>query len=304
MTNKPKSSQGLKEELDLLKRENQMLRRQLEEAKYSNSNDIDTNSGIHEYQNFFNLSIDLLCIADTKGNFIKVNKAWEKILGYPIEELEGRKFLDFVHPDDIQSTLDAMKRLDEQMEVHSFVNRYKGRNGQWYYIEWRSFPLGEKIYAAARDITDMKQLEIQLKKKNEELVKSQKRIEESERNYRKIYNSATDAIFVHHPQSGKIIDVNESMLKMYGYRSRKEVLGMDISCFSSIDDGYSPDKAKELISKALSSRNTTFEWCASKKSGEKFWVEVSLRNTIIEGEKRVVASARDITDRKKTEERI
>lgn len=304
MTNKPKSSQALKEELDLLKQENQLLREQLEEARYSNKKDIETNSGIHEYRNFFNLSIDLLCVADTKGNFIKVNKAWEKILGYPIEELEGRKFLDFIHPDDVQPTLDAMKKLDKQMEVLSFVNRYKGSDGQWYYIEWRSFPLGEKIYAAARDITEMKQLEFQLKKKNDELLKSQKRIEESERNYRKIYNSVTDAIFIHHPQTGKIIDVNESMLKMYGYRSRREVLGKDISYFSSADDGYSPEKAKELISKALSTRNTTFEWCALKKSGEKFWVEVSLRNTIIEGEKRVVASAHDITDRKKSEERI
>ncbi len=281
-----------------------MLRRQLDKAKSNNSKDFVSNSKFHEYENFFNLSIDLLCIADTKGNFLKVNKAWEKILGYPVKELEKRKFLDFVHPDDIQSTLDAMKKLDEQKEVHSFVNRYKGCNGQWHFIEWRSFPLGDRIYAAARDITEMKQLEIQLKTKNEELEKTQRRIEESERNYRKIYNSATDAIFIHDIQTGRIIDVNDSMLKMYGYRSKKQVLDRDISYFSSVEDGYTPEKAKVLISKALSSRTATFEWRAVKKSGEKFWVEVSLRNTIIEGKKRVVASARDITERKKSEEKI
>lgn len=107
-----------------------------------------------ELENFFNVSLDLLCIADTKGNFIKVNKAWEDILGYSAQELENHQFLDFVHPDDLDATLQAMKELDKQQTVFRFVNRYRTLSNTYRFIEWHSVPVGSTIYAAARDITE------------------------------------------------------------------------------------------------------------------------------------------------------
>ena len=107
-----------------------------------------------ELETFFSVNLDLLCIADTDGNFIKINKAWTDILGYPTEELERRKFLEFIHPDDLDATLDAMSKLAEQEKVLNFVNRYRCSDGTYRYIEWRSHPYGKLIYAAARDITD------------------------------------------------------------------------------------------------------------------------------------------------------
>jgi PAS domain S-box-containing protein len=112
-----------------------------------------------ELDRFFLLNLDLLCIADTNGFFRRVGKQWEKVLGYPCEELEGRRFLDFVHPDDLQSTLAALAELAAQREVLNFVNRYRHRDGSYRWIEWRSYPAGELIYAAARDITDQKEAE-------------------------------------------------------------------------------------------------------------------------------------------------
>ena len=50
-----------------------------------------------ELERYFTLSLDLLCIADTDGHFIRLNTAWQDILGYPVEELVGRSFLDFIH---------------------------------------------------------------------------------------------------------------------------------------------------------------------------------------------------------------
>lgn len=55
-----------------------------------------------ELESFFSVNLDLLCIADMEGNFIKTNKAWEDILGYKSSELKGRQFLEFVHPEDIK----------------------------------------------------------------------------------------------------------------------------------------------------------------------------------------------------------
>ena len=103
---------------------------------------------------FFNLSLDLLCIADTDGNFIKVNQAWENVLGYPAGELQTRKFLEFVHPDDMQTTLDAMATLGDQKLILNFTNRYRCRDGSYRHIEWNSQPQGKLIYAVARDVTE------------------------------------------------------------------------------------------------------------------------------------------------------
>lgn len=107
-----------------------------------------------ELERFFSVNLDLLCIADTEGNFIKINKAWETILGYPAEKLEKSRFLDFVHPEDIDATIKAVSELSRQKPVLDFVNRYRTHDGSYRYIEWRSHPYGTHIYAAARDITE------------------------------------------------------------------------------------------------------------------------------------------------------
>jgi len=116
-----------------------------------------------ELEGFFRVNLDLLCIADIDGNFVKTNAAWGEILGYSSEELEGRKFLDFVHPDDLPATLDAMSALGEGTKVMNFVNRYRCKDGSYRFIEWRSHPKGRLIYAAARDITEHRLIEDELR---------------------------------------------------------------------------------------------------------------------------------------------
>jgi PAS domain S-box-containing protein len=109
-----------------------------------------------ELENFFTVALDLLCITDQSGNFVKLNKAWENTLGYTISELEKRNFLEFVHPEDLEATLNTMNQLSDQNPVLNFINRYKNKDGSYRFIEWRSVPVGSFIYAAARDITDHK----------------------------------------------------------------------------------------------------------------------------------------------------
>ncbi|TVR51216.1 MAG: PAS domain S-box protein [Spirochaetaceae bacterium] len=112
-----------------------------------------------ELEGFFTVNLDLLCIADVEGNFLKTNEAWSRILGYATKELNDRKFLDFVHPDDLPATLGAMSKLADGEEVLNFTNRYRSKDGSYRFIEWRSKPKGRYVYAAARDITDRKTAE-------------------------------------------------------------------------------------------------------------------------------------------------
>lgn len=107
-----------------------------------------------ELDRYFTNALDLFCIADTDGYFIRLNKQWENVLGYNLDELNGKKFLDFVHPDDLSPTLEAINNLKDEKEILGFSNRYRTKSGEYRVIEWRAYPSGNRIYAAARDITE------------------------------------------------------------------------------------------------------------------------------------------------------
>ncbi len=110
-----------------------------------------------ELKNFFDVNLDLLCIANTDGEFVKVNRAWEDLLGYEAKELEGMKFLDFIHPNDLTSTKKVIEKLKKNQKVTNFINRYIDNAGNYHFIEWSSKVNGNHIYAAARDITNRKE---------------------------------------------------------------------------------------------------------------------------------------------------
>jgi len=122
-----------------------------------------------ELDRYFNSSLDLLCIADTGGRFLRLNPEWEKTLGYPLQELIGKKFFDLVHPDDLSATLEAVSTLASQKEVLNFENRYRCKDGSYKWIEWRSYPEGDKIFAVARDITERKLVKQELQIREERL---------------------------------------------------------------------------------------------------------------------------------------
>jgi len=114
----------------------------------------------------FNLSLDMICVAGFDGCFKRVNPAFERSLGYRSEELIGRPFLDFVHPDDRESTeREAAAIPDGNGTVH-FRNRYLDREGAVRWLEWASAPLPDEglIYAVARDVTDRVAMEEELER--------------------------------------------------------------------------------------------------------------------------------------------
>ena len=104
---------------------------------------------------FFDLSIDLFCIASLSGTFLRVNDNAVRLLGYPESVLLSRKFLDFVHPDDQATTLAEVEKLGRGEATHRFCNRYRCADGRFVTLEWnaRAVPEEGAIYAVARDVT-------------------------------------------------------------------------------------------------------------------------------------------------------
>lgn len=112
-----------------------------------------------ELHDYFTGSLDLLCIADTEGRFVRLNPEWQETLGYNVRELQGRSFLDFVHPDDVEKTRAATAALANAREIRNFQNRYRCKDGSYRWIEWRSRACGPLVYGVARDVTERKLIE-------------------------------------------------------------------------------------------------------------------------------------------------
>jgi PAS domain S-box-containing protein len=111
-----------------------------------------------ERDQLFDLSLDLLCIAGFDGYFKRVNPAFEETLGYSATELTAVSFLDFVHPDDRDKTVEESQALNHGRPTTSFENRYRCRDGSYRWLSWNAVadPLRNLIYAIARDITAQK----------------------------------------------------------------------------------------------------------------------------------------------------
>jgi PAS domain S-box-containing protein len=115
------------------------------------------NADALDISTFFEVSLDMLCIRDLDGRFTRLSPSWERVLGYPLAQLEGAPLLPLVHPDDVAATVAHMHRLNEDEpdgEVVGFVNRYRHHDGSYRQLEWRARRRGSQIYAVARDVTD------------------------------------------------------------------------------------------------------------------------------------------------------
>ena len=165
-----------------------------------------------ESARFWELSNDLLCTAGFDGYFKRLNPAWERTLGWTLEELRSQPFIEFLHPDDREQTeAEAASLTTTGHQTFDFENRYRCKDGGYRTLQWgaRSFPEEGLIHATARDITESKRAE--------EILREQ------ERRTRQILDNAHDA-FASIDTEGVITAWNASAETMFGW-SREEAVG-------------------------------------------------------------------------------
>jgi eukaryotic-like serine/threonine-protein kinase len=175
-----------------------------------------------ELVRFFDLSLDLFCIAGLNGFFRQINENFPRLLGYSIDELKSRQFMDFVHPDDQEKTTTEIARLARGESTIQFVNRYRHADGSYIWLEWnaRSEPDEAAIYAVARDVTDRvtaaetyRRLQTSLEKSRQELV-----------DFTENANVALHWV----DADGRIVWANQAELDFLGY-TRDEYLGSPVA---------------------------------------------------------------------------
>ena len=124
---------------------------------------------------FFEQSADLLCIASFDGYFVHLNPAWKNLLGYGLEELQAKPFLQWVHPDDRSATEDQLERLRHGSGVVLFENRYLRRDGGFCTLSWNAQPVIERslVYAIARDVTEERRRETEARRADRALRRTE-----------------------------------------------------------------------------------------------------------------------------------
>ena len=128
---------------------------------------------------FLDLSIDLFCTAGFDGFFKSLNPSWEKALGFTTKELLSKPYLEFIHEDDRSATVAEDGRLQNREITLAFENRYICKDGSYKWLLWNAVSVPERgrIFAVARDITELKGSLQQIERQNRELEVRNREVE-------------------------------------------------------------------------------------------------------------------------------
>ena len=128
-------------------------------------------------------------------------------------------------------------------------------------------------------------------------------LQASEERFQSIFNSVSDAIFIHEHKTGRLLEVNEGMSTMYR-TTRAEAVRVPLSAYHTGESPYGEKEAAEFLRRAAAGETPTFTWHCRRLDGTTFWGEVSLRLARVGGEEVIIAVVRDITARREAEEQL
>lgn len=120
------------------------------------------------------LSTDVMIVADFQGVIRAINPAWTNILGWSADETVGKNLTDFVHSDDIEATLGEVRKLEAGVTVLHFENRYRRKDEGFSIFNWTAVPAAGFLHAVGRDVTAEHEAAAELERAREELRQSQK----------------------------------------------------------------------------------------------------------------------------------
>ncbi len=258
------------------------------------------------FQDLVEHSQDLMCIHDLQGRLLSVNPAPARVLGYSVEELLQIPMRDILAPEYRPHFEAYLREIEGDGESHGTmaVLTRSGERRIWeYHNALRTEGVASPIVRGiAHDVTEQKRAEERLREVGESLLDKVRENERTIRDlklFRALLDQCNDAVEVVDPETLRFLDVNQKTCSDLGY-SREELLSMRVSDINPAAGEFASANITEMIRK---SGRLVLERAHRRKDGTIFPVEVSLRWVRLERDY-VVVVARDLTERKRTEERL
>jgi PAS domain S-box-containing protein len=243
------------------------------------------------FRSMFNAAATGIAISTPQGQFLQANGAYCRMLGFTEEELRTRDFASLTHPEDLtvnlvlRDELLAGKRANFVME-----KRYLKKNGD---IVWTRQSVAA-VRAASSEIVMLIVVA--------EDITERKRVEASLSLFRTLADRSSDGIEVIDPETGHFLDVNETTCRRLGYQ-RREMLSMSVADVDAGAIGTDPSAWRNSIEIVRQSGFRVVETLHKRKDGSTFPVEVSVQYVKLDRDY-LIASVRDITERKQAEQKI
>src|SRR5688572_280927 len=190
-------------------------------------------------EQLFELSLDLLCVAGFDGYFKHLSRSWQDALGWTLDELRAQPYVELVHPADRDATAGEAARIASGTRVLQFENRYRHKNGSYRWLSWRAAPHVDEglIYAAARDVTELK------------LAEDERRAVAESRD-RALFLGSPLPIAVFDEETLRFVDINDAAIALYGW-SREEFLELVVT------DLYPPEDVTRFLEAFSRARGTS-----------------------------------------------
>ena len=258
------------------------------------------------YRDLVEHSQDMLCVHDLEGRCLSVNSVPARLLGYSVEEALQMRLQDVIDPQ-FHAEFDAYLREIERTGESRGLLAVVTRAGEQRILEYQSTLRTEGVatpivWAIAHDITERVRAEKALRASKEEQVKAARERERMLREltlFRTLLDQSNDAIQVMDPETMRFLDVNERACVELGY-SREEFLSMTVFDIDPDDDENLRARVRQQLRE---SGCAIIERTHRRKDGTTLPVEVNLRRVRLDRDYDVAVS-RDITQRKRAEERL
>ncbi|WP_265262707.1 adenylate/guanylate cyclase domain-containing protein [Spirulina subsalsa] len=216
---------------------------------------------------FFDLSPDLLCVRHHKGYFTHLNALWTEILGWSLEELRSRPWVDFVHPDDLIATLEIEEQCHHASSPIKHQNRYLSKNGGYRWLSWRLSPYQQgQSFGIAQDVTDNYW-------QNSELYRAG--VQEALKLRDQAIAASSVGIVIANTRlpDMPLIYVNPAFEQITGY-SAEEVLGLN--CRFLQCDQTDQNELQRLREAIKAGKHCTVTLLNQRKDGTPFWNELTI----------------------------
>ena len=225
---------------------------------------------------FFEIASDMFAYIQIAGDFVPLNPAWEKTLGFTQEELQNRQWIELVHPDDRQSTLTNLEKLKTETELPiSFENRYLCKDGTYKWLAWavNAVPENSIYTAVARDITRQKELETKIRESETRFQQlAQTHTQESDLLHT-LMDNTTDQIYFKDIES-QFIRINLSLADRFNLKNPAEAVGksdFDFFTREHAQQAYQDERTVIETGKPLEGKQEKETW----PDGQDTWVSTT-----------------------------